>query len=34
MSVDDLLRLSSLRLLAVVMWLLRVHLRETERGKQ
>ena len=34
MSIDDLLRLSSLLLPVVVMWWLHVHLRETERDKQ
>ena len=34
MSIDELLRLSSLLLPAVVMWLLRVPLREIERDKQ
>ena len=34
MSIDKLLRLSSLLLPAVVMWFLRVHLREIERDKQ
>jgi hypothetical protein len=34
MSIDELLRLSSLLLPAVVVWLLRVHLRETERDRQ
>ena len=34
MSIDELLRLSSLLLPAVVMWFPRVHLREIERGKQ
>ena len=34
MSADDLLSLSSLLLPAVVMWWLRVHLREIEREKQ
>ena len=34
MSVDDVLSVCTLMLPAVVMWLLRVHLRETERGRQ
>src|SRR5262245_51799656 len=34
MSIDALLHLSPLLLPAVVMWWLRVHLRETERGRQ
>ena len=34
MSIDELLRLSSLLLPAVVMWWLHVHLRETERDRQ
>jgi hypothetical protein len=34
MSIDELLRLSSLLLPAVVMWWLHVHLREIERDKQ
>ena len=34
MSIDELLRLSSLLLPAVVMGWLHVHLRETERDKQ
>ena len=34
MSVDDLLRLSSILLPVVMVWLLRVHLREIERDKQ
>jgi hypothetical protein len=34
MSIDELLRVSSLLLPAVVMWLLWVHLREIERDKQ
>jgi hypothetical protein len=33
MGVDDVLRVYTLMLPAVVMWLLRVHLRETERGR-
>jgi hypothetical protein len=34
MSIDELLRLSSLLLPVVVMWWLHVHLREIERDKQ
>ena len=34
MSIDELLRLSSLLLPVVMVWLLRVHLREIERDKQ
>jgi len=34
MSIDELLRLSSLLLPAVVMWWLHIHLREIERYKQ
>jgi hypothetical protein len=34
MSIDELLHLSTLLLPAVVMWWLRVHLRETERERQ
>jgi hypothetical protein len=34
MSIDELLRLSSLLLPAVVMWWLHIHLREIERDKQ
>jgi hypothetical protein len=34
MSIDELLSVCSLLLPAVVMWFLRVHLRETERGRQ
>ena len=34
MSIDELLRLSTLLLPAVVMWWLHVHLRETERDRQ
>ena len=34
MSVDDVLNVCSLLLPAVVVWLLRVHLRETERERQ
>ena len=34
MNIDELLRLSSLLLPAVAVWLLRVHLRETERDRQ
>ena len=34
MSIDDLLSVCSLLLPAVVMWFLRVHLRETERDRQ
>jgi hypothetical protein len=34
MSIDDLLRLSSLLLPAVVRWWLHIHLREIERDKQ
>ena len=33
MSIDELLRLSTLRLSAVVMRWLHVHLRETARGR-
>jgi hypothetical protein len=34
MRVDEVLRVCTLMLPAVVRWLLRVHLRETERGRQ
>ena len=34
MSVDDVLNVGSLLLPAVVVWWLRVHLRETERERQ
>ena len=34
MSIDDLLRWSTLLLPAVVMWWLHIHLREIERDKQ
>ena len=34
MSIDDLLNVCSLLLPAVVVWWLRVHLRETERERQ
>jgi hypothetical protein len=34
MSIDELLRLRTLLLPAVVMWWLHVHLRETERDRQ
>jgi hypothetical protein len=34
MSIDELLRLSSLLLPVVVMWWLHIHLREIERDKQ
>ena len=34
MSVDDVLSVCTLMLPAVVMWFLRVHLRETERERQ
>ena len=34
MSVDDVLSVCTLMLPAVVMWWLRVHLRETERDRQ
>jgi hypothetical protein len=34
MSIDELLRLSTLLLPAVVMWWLHVHLRETVRDRQ
>jgi hypothetical protein len=34
MSIDDVLNVCTLLLPAVVMWLLRVHMRETERDRQ